>query len=147
MRACAGTCINILKLTFINPLLWLVGLIWGGGGEQCRNIAMGKRCVSRTHEEIQFQTLSSILSKKHALKRKIENEIASKHKEEKESNAGIKEKLELKFGWCFTQWSDSSTAVSPCYVTRHQLSVQERDNNSMSVSHVQLSICQRLLFD
>jgi len=29
-RAGAGTCINILKLTFINPVLRLVGLIgWG----------------------------------------------------------------------------------------------------------------------
>lgn len=119
------------------------GIDLGGGGIHCN----GEKCVSRTYREIQYQTLSSIPNKKHALKRPNENEIANKLKEGKESNAGIKEKFELKFGWCFTLRSDSSTAVSPCYVIRHQLSVQEWDNNSMSVSHVQLSICQRLLFD
>lgn len=30
-RGGACTCINILKLTFINPVLWLVGLIEGMG--------------------------------------------------------------------------------------------------------------------
>lgn len=116
-----------------------------------------KQLVSGTHGEIQFQTLSSPLNKKQALvatfltKRQNEKERKSEHecKEEKRKQWGNKrEKSELKVGRRFTQRLDSRAAVSPCYVIiRHQLSVQEWDNNSTSVSHVRLSICQRLLFD
>lgn len=69
-RGGAGTCINILKLTFINPVLWLVGLI--GWGDISADTESGSRMLAEHIGKFNFSSEQETSSSSHIFDQETE---------------------------------------------------------------------------